>query len=290
MDTTATRLTLRNGTPADAAACGRICYEAFAALAGRHHFPPDFPSVEVATGLLAALLAHPQVYAVVAEVDGAIVGSNFLDERSPVAGVGPITVDPQVQDHGIGRRLMQAVLARADERRCAGVRLLQDAYHTRSLALYATLGFAVRAPIACLNGHPIQAEIPGYTVRPAVAADGAACDRVCRLVHGHERGGEVREATMQGTALVVEHAGRISGYCTALAFFGHAVGESAEDLKALIASGRSFAGPGILVPAQDSALFPWCLQQGLRVVQVMTLMSLGLYHQPMGAYMPSVLY
>ncbi|HKC72599.1 MAG TPA: hypothetical protein VKF37_00135 [Chloroflexota bacterium] len=89
---------------------------------------------------------------------------------------------------------------------------------------------------------------------------------------------------------MVEHAGRITGYCTALAFFGHAVGESVEDLKALIASGRSFAGPGILGPAKDSALVPWYLQQGLRVVQVMTLMSLGLYNEPMGAYVPSVLY
>jgi predicted N-acetyltransferase YhbS len=290
MDTTATRLTLRSGTPADAAACGRICYEAFGAIAARHNFPTDVPSVEIATGLLAMLLAHPQVYGVVAEVDGAIVGSNFLDERSPVAGVGPITIDPQVQDHGVGRRLMQAVLAPASERRCAGVRLLQDGYHTRSLALYATLGFAVRAPIACRTGHPVRAEIPGYTVRPAIEADVEACNQVCRLVHGHDRGGEVREAITQGTALVVEHAGRITGYCTALAYFGHAVGESVEDLKALIASGRSFAGPGILVPAQDSALFPWCLQQGLRVVKVMTLMSLGLYHQPMGAYMPSVFY
>ena len=42
--------------------------------------------------------------------------------------------------------------------------------------------------------------------------------------------------------------------------------------------------------AQDGALFPGCLQQGLQVVQVMTLMSLGPYNEPLGAYMPSVLY
>jgi hypothetical protein len=74
-------------------------------------------------------------------------------------------------------------------------------------------------------------------------------------VHGHDRSGEVREAIAHGSALVVEHAGRITSYCSALAFFGHAVGESSEDLKALIASGQSFAGPGILVPARNGALF-----------------------------------
>ncbi len=281
---------LRAGTPADAAACGRICYEAFGAIAGRHNFPTDFPSVEIATELLAGLLTHPHFYAVVVELDGQIVGSNFLDERSSVAGVGPITVDPTVQNRGIGRQLMRAVLERASARQFAGVRLIQAAYHNRSLALYTTLGFEVRAPIACLNGGPAHAEIPGYTVRPAVEADVDACNRVCRLVHGHDRGGEVRDAIKQGTALVVEHAGRITGYCTALAFFGHVVGESNEDLKALIGSGRSIAGPGILVPACDSALLQWCLQHGLRVIQVMTLMSIGLYNEPAGAYMPSVLY
>jgi hypothetical protein len=132
--------------------------------------------------------------------------------------------------------------------------------------------------------------IPGYPVRPAVAADRGACNRVCRLVHGHDRSGEVRDAIEQGTALVVEHDGRITGYGSALAYFGHAAGESNEDLKALIASGHAFAGPGILVPTRNSLLFHWCLRQGLRVVQVMTLMSIGLYNEPAGAYLPSVWY
>jgi hypothetical protein len=32
------------------------------------------------------------------------------------------------------------------------------------------------------------------------------------------------------------------------------------------------------------------LEQGLRVVQPMTLMTMGLYNEPVGAYLPSVLY
>jgi hypothetical protein len=39
---------------------------------------------------------------VVAEIDGRVVGSNFLDERGPVRGVGPITVDPAAQGRGSG--------------------------------------------------------------------------------------------------------------------------------------------------------------------------------------------
>src|SRR5271166_3680698 len=56
--------------------------------------PNDFPSADVAAGLLGMLLQHPSFYGIVAERDGTIIGSNFLDERSAIAGLGPITVDP----------------------------------------------------------------------------------------------------------------------------------------------------------------------------------------------------
>ena len=53
--------TLRPATPDDAAACGRICYDAFGAINDEHRFPRDFPSAEVATGLLRMLIDHPAV-------------------------------------------------------------------------------------------------------------------------------------------------------------------------------------------------------------------------------------
>jgi predicted N-acetyltransferase YhbS len=282
-------LVLRPGRPEDAQACGRICYEAFASIAGRHGFPGDFPSAQVATDLLSHFLSHPGFYAVVAELDGRVVGSNFLDERSSIAGLGPITVDPGLQDGGIGRQLMQHLLDRAATRRFAGVRLLQAAYHARSLSLYAKLGFQVRDLCACMQGAPLATPIPGYAVRTAREEDLASCNRVCRLVHGHDRSTEVLDAIQQGTATVVEHDGHITGYATAMAFFGHAVGETAEELKALIGAAPAFDGPGILVPT-SGALFRWCLHQNLRVVQLLTLMSVGLYNEPAGAYLPSVLY
>ncbi|MGC9962400.1 MAG: GNAT family N-acetyltransferase, partial [Acidimicrobiales bacterium] len=40
----------------------------------------------------------------------------------------------------------------------------------------------------------------------------------------------------------------------------------------------------------DGALFRWCLEHRLRVVQVMTLMSIGLYNEPAGSYLPSIQY
>jgi len=75
-----------------------------------------------------------------------------------------------------------------------------------------------------------------------------------------------------------------------LAFFGHATSETNLDLQALIASVDSFGGSGILVPSRNNALFRWCLSNGLRVVQPMTLMSVGLYNEPAGACLPSILF
>ena len=98
-------VTLRPGTPADAPSCGLICYAAFKAIAEQHHYPPAFPNPEVAIQLLSGLLLHPGFYAVVAELEGRILGSNFMDERSTVAGIGPITVDPAVQNSARGRHL-----------------------------------------------------------------------------------------------------------------------------------------------------------------------------------------
>jgi hypothetical protein len=95
------------------------------------------------------------------------------------------------------------------ERRAAGVRLMQPAWHARSL--YANLGFDVREPLRMMQG------------------------------------------------------------------------------KALIAAARAFAGPGFLLPARQAEVLRWCLGKGLRVVQPMSLMAHGLYHDPLGAFLPSIL-
>jgi GNAT superfamily N-acetyltransferase len=283
-------VTLRPGRVEDARACGSICYEAFKAIAEAHNFPPDFPSPEIATGLLSSLLARRDIYAVVANMDERIVGSNFLWEDGVIAGVGPITIDPSVQNGTLGRQLMEDVLARARQRRLAGVRLVQAAYHNRSLSLYAKLGFVAREPLSTMQGPAIGIDIPGYAVRSAVEGDLKACNKLCLRVHGHHRESELYGAIRQGTATVVEHAGRITGYATLIGFFGHAVGESNEDLKALIGAAGTFAGPGFLLPTRNTELLRWCLERGLRIVQPMTLMSLGLYNEPAGLFLPSILY
>lgn len=283
-------VTLRPGTRADAQECGRIEYEAFKAVADQHNFPPNFPSVEVATERVTRLLAHPGFYSVVAEVDGKVVGCNFLDERSAIAGIGPIAVDPAVMNSTLGRQLMQAVMARATTRRCPGLRLVQIAWHSRSLALYTKLGFDTRETLSALQGKPLALHLPGYAVRPAREADLSGCNALCVRIHGHDRGGELLDAMRQSTAAVVERLGRITGYATGIGWFHHAIGETNEDMEALIGAAPAFVGPGFLVPARNGELFRWCLRHELRVVDQATLMTSGLYNEPAGTYLPSILY
>jgi len=281
---------LREGRPDDAQACGRIVYEAFKAIADEHNFPPDFPNPENSIAVLSFLLANPGFHKVVAELDGRIVGSNFLDERNPIAGIGPITVDPAVQNHAIGRRLMQAAMERTATRNVPGVRLVQSAYHCRSLSLYTKLGFDSREPLSVFQGAALNLSIPGCVVRPASEGDLDECSRLCIRVHGHDRTGEMRDALRPNYAAVVERAGRITGYTSAIAFFGHTVGETNDDIKALIGAAESFGGPGFIVPTRNSDLMRWCLNHGLRIIQPMTLMTVGLYNEPAGAWLPSVIY
>ena len=281
---------LRPGTVEDATQCGEICYRAFRTISEKHNFPPDFPSPELATTLMSEFLAHPHIYGVVAELDGRVVGSNFIDERSIIAGIGPITVDPAVQNRAIGRELMQHVLARVAERHFPGVRLVQAAYHNRSLSLYTKLGFVVREPVSLIQGQALGIQIPGYVLRQAKVDDLGSCNQLCLRVHGHDRGGELRDAIKHGTATIVEHNDQIKGYATTVAFFGHAVGETNEELKALIGAAKEFLGPGFLLPTRNVELLRWCLEHGLRIVQPMTLMSIGLYNEPAGAFLPSIFF
>jgi GNAT superfamily N-acetyltransferase len=283
-------MTIRSATGEDGPACGQICYDAFAAISAAHGFPCDLPGPEAAIGLLSMMFSYPGFYAVVAESDGKIAGSNVLVEQAAICGVGPITIDPQLQNARVGRKLMQAVLDRAQQNGAAGVRLVQAAFHNRSLSLYASLGFDVREPLSCMQGQTRERSIPGCVVRPAQSADQAVCNALAHRVHGFDRSAELSHAIQQKTAQLVERGGRITAYTTNLGFFGHSTAETNVDLQALLASADSFVGPGILVPSRNSSLFRWCLANGLRVVQPMTLMTMGLYNEPAGAWLPSIVF
>jgi predicted N-acetyltransferase YhbS len=283
---------IRPATPADNEACGRIIFEAFKGIADRHGFPWDFPSVEAGTQLAATFTAAPSIYGVVAEMDGRVVGSNFMAEGDPIRGIGPITVDPAVQGSGVGRRLMEAALARAGD--AMGVRLVQDAFNTHSMSLYASLGFDVREPLLLMQGTPRSGPDLGYAVRPMTDADVDACGELCTAIHDVKRTHELQEALQVFAPFVVEREGRITGYLSAATFWlmNHGVAETEMDMRALLAGAGAMSPEplSLLLPTRQANLLRWCLHQGMRAIKPMTLMTMGHYQEPRGCYFPSVLY
>lgn len=285
-----TEFNLRPVNHGDQERVGKIIYDAFYHISNAHNFPPDFASEDIAVGLAGMLLTHPRIYGIVAESDGVVVGSNFLWEIDEVVGVGPITIDPGAQNSSIGKALMLDVIRRAEQTNANSVRLVQAAYHNRSLALYTKLGFDTVAPLSAMSGPAFKANIEGYDTRPMTADDVDNADAVCIAVHGISLKNEIADSVDKGSGYVVEHRGRITGYTTGLGYFGHTACITNEELKALIGSGHDFTGPGFLLPTTNSDVMRWCFENGLRIVHPMTLMSRGVYQVPRGAFMPSILY
>jgi len=278
---------LRPATATDAAACGRICYEAFSTVAKAYGFPMDWRSEEAAVKVIEARLAHRFTYGVVAEVGGKIAGSAFLKEYRPVGAIGPVTVT-RLQGDDIGRLMMEHLLERARTEGITGTRLVQAAYNMHSLALYTKLGFQVRDLLACLHGEPISMRMRGYPVHLGTEDDLPACDALCTRLHGYARTEDLLEALPLRTLTVVTRDGRACGYSTGAHFRGHTVAETNEDARALIAAAEQFPEPGLLMPAGNGELLRWALDHGLRITQPLSLMTRGFYRQPEGAFLPSI--
>jgi hypothetical protein len=205
--------------------------------------------------------------------------------------VGPITVDPEGQNAGVGKRLMRAVLERGEG--AAGIRLLQDAFNMRSLSLYESLGFDLREPVAVMTGRPRSGPDEGVEVRPLEEADLDDCESLCKQVHGFERTNELRDAIQAFAPFVAVRDGRLVAYASAVTFWpmNHGVAESGDDMEALLrgAAGAVEEPLAFLVPLR-SGLFRWGLREGLRLVKPMNLMTMGEYRPPRGSWFPSVLY
>jgi GNAT superfamily N-acetyltransferase len=287
----AERVTLREAEAADLEDCAQICFDAFGGIHDHHRFPRDFPALEAAMGLLDAWISHPAVWGVVAEIDGRIVGSNFLDERDPIRGVGPITIAPDGQNAGVGRKLMDAVLERGEGAR--GIRLVQDGFHMRSLSLYSKLRFDVTASCVVMKGAPQGAPGGDAEVRPLTENDLEECEALCKKVHGFERTGALRDAIQAFAPLAAMRDGRIVAYATTLTFWpmAYGVAEREEDMRALLLGAAASVDEALalLVPLR-SGLFRWCLEQGLWAVKPMNVMARGDYQEPRGSWFPSVLY
>jgi predicted N-acetyltransferase YhbS len=94
--------------PQDVERCGRIAYVAHSTVAAAHNVPCEHPSAEFSVGLIGNKVKDANAIGFVAERTSTVLGSNFLNlfPPTPVAVIGPLTVDPAAEGEGVGRLLM----------------------------------------------------------------------------------------------------------------------------------------------------------------------------------------
>ncbi len=280
---------LRRPLPEHIAELGRICYEAFRDIAASHGFPPDFESIQFAQGVVGLMMQQETVYSTAAFDGDAPRGSNFMNMWSDAAGIGPISVDLATQGEGIGKRLMQDALDHARQHGIASVRLCQDSFNMRSLALYASLGFDVKEPLAYMSLSTTAHVDDAF--RPATPADYDAMDALCRDVYRISRKGEYATLTAVGfPAFVLDRGNGITGYVIGTAI-GHGVAQSDDDMLALLAGiGATTPDAHAHIAMRQGTLYRRALAAGHRNRKVMNLMTYGPYEEPQGTYCPSVMF
>lgn len=285
---TVTTPAIRPMEAGDADACGRVAFEAHQHVATLHHTPPEHPTVEFSIAMFSTKLRDPRCTGWVSERAGQVVGSVFLNTFTPtVAAIGPLTVLPACEG-GVGRALMQQALEHASASGVDSVRLVQSPSHLRSLALYASLGFEVREPLAMTSGALPEHGIAGAATRRATAADIPQCDAVAARTTGVCRHSELHQAIERGTATVIERGRVVRGYSTGVGITGHVVADTTEDLIALLCGTPRLPGPGFFVPIRNGMLLQWSLASGLRLAWPALLMTKGTYAPVTGAYVPSI--
>ena len=203
---------------------------------------------------------------VVALRDGEVVGTALCSIFGEVASVNMIIVDARMRGHGLGRKLMQAVLE------LAGTRELRLTATTDGLPLYRKLGFEVTGEILQHQGIALRSE-PELPVFEGDAEGIAAMDLAAS---GMDRSALLSGIAEHGTVL------RAEGGFALLRDFGRGqvlgpiVARDAATARALMSAGAMRAAGGFLrVDLADPALAEHATRLGLAHVGGGTAMVKG---------------
>lgn len=267
----------------------RICYQAFSDLHARHAVYGDISDINTGMQIISHVTDHPDCTGIVAIVEGVPIGSNFLLHSDLIAGVGPLSVDPRFQSHGVGRILMQWAIDEAHRRGIRQTRLLQEAINTTTLSLYASLGFTYRDSAALMQATPATHNDP--TIRLLTLDDLDTIESLGIQGYGFSRVNNAKRLLVaKFPSFLRERDGRIVGYSIS-SLFGHASAETDDDLLALIAHAARRVPPELttfICPLSRSELFGKALVNRHRTLKVLLYMSLGEFTPPVGSYLPSI--
>jgi GNAT superfamily N-acetyltransferase len=277
---------IRSASLGDLGVGARLCFDAFRTIAEAHGRESEFASIDSAVFAIAPIIASGS--AVVAEVNGEILGFGAILDLGGVGSIGPIATRVDAEGRGVGTAVVGALVQRAKDSGWESVRLMRATYQSRAARLYERFGFVARATFEALRGVPSGDPSRHATLaRPAVAQDVPICVALSRLHLGFDRGSEIERSIEEGFALVVEGCDGPRSYSAGLGFLGHTVARDVTDFEMLVRAARSFGGLGYLCPT-ESGLADSLKARGVHSTAGYELMVRGSWIRPEPIYCPSI--
>jgi ribosomal protein S18 acetylase RimI-like enzyme len=193
---------------------------------------------------------HPHCVPLIAEVDGAVIGTAVATINGPVAWIGTIWVDPAWRRRGLGRALTVATMDAGEAAGCTAYVLVAT---KAGQPLYEGLGFELQtwyhikeAPGIAPDPPVVSATAtPRQVVRRYRATDLPAMAALDRAATGEDRRHLINAFASPGTALCVERAdGSLGGFVVRAPWGGGAtIAPDPDDAMAVLRARRLVAGP-----------------------------------------------
>jgi predicted N-acetyltransferase YhbS len=187
--------------------------------------------------------SHPKTHPIVAEADGAVIGTGVLSVHGPVGWIGTIFVEPAWRRRGVGMAITRATIETAE---AAGCRTLVLVATEAGRPMYERLGFEVQTVYRVLvaPGLPATAAIDPR-VRAYRTGDLAAITALDAAATGEDRGHLLRAFAAPDTTRVLDDGdGSLGGFVVRAPWGGGAtIAPDPDDAMAILRARRVAAGP-----------------------------------------------
>ncbi len=161
--------------------------------------------------------ADPTV-ALAAELDGRLVGTNFVTRWGSVGFFGPLTVLPELWNKGVARALLDATMPIFKEWAVTHSGLFTFGHSTKHVALYQSYGYMPRFLTSVMAKPPAAGTTAGTLLSEAHDPDAAVAGARAvtdALYPGFEVDREIRAAQRQklgDTVLVTDQDGSVAAF------------------------------------------------------------------------------
>jgi GNAT superfamily N-acetyltransferase len=153
-------------------------------------------------------------------LDGKLVGSNFATNWGSVGFFGPLTVRPDLQEHGIGQSLLAKTMEQFDTWATRQVGLFTFAHSAKHVALYQKFGFYPRFLTAIMSAPAMATKTVGSSRFSALTESQRedalhSCRDIAETLYpGLDLSGEIGATHAQrlGDIVLVEGAGGVVAF------------------------------------------------------------------------------